>query len=644
MERTIRVLHLEDDPGDAALISHKLAVEGLAWDIVHVGDKAHFEAALARESFDLVICDYNLPGYDGLTAIKRAQEQQPDVPVIVISGTVGEEMAVECLHQGATDYLLKDRLERLAPAVQRALQEATERRSRREAEQRLRESEERYRLSMDLTPDAILIVDRIGRIQLLNVATERLFGYQRAELLGRPVETLIPTRYHQVHERHRHAYDQAAQVRFMGAGPDLFGLRRDGTEVPVEVSLGPFEFADERLVICVVRDITARRQLEAQFRQAQKMQSVGQLAGGIAHDFNNLLTIINGTTELAQAQVPAGDPVWEDLQEIRRAGERAAALTRQLLAFSRKQIQQLQVIDLNTVVTEMEKMLRRLIGEDIDLVFVPTQDLGAVKVDPGQIEQVIANLAVNARDAMPRGGKLTIETHNVEIDESYARQRGVAASPGPYVILAMSDTGVGIDEVTRGQIFEPFFTTKDPGKGTGLGLSTVYGIVKQSNGLIWVYSEVGKGTTFKIYLPRAAERADAQRRSPTVSPGRGTETILIVEDVNGLRLLATRILQAAGYTVLTAVSAEEAFLSLTNYKDPVHLMVTDIVMPGMSGPNLAKGLRRTRPEMKVIYMSGYTDDAVVRHGVLDDSMPFVSKPFSTADLIRKVREVLDSQG
>jgi CheY-like chemotaxis protein len=265
-------------------------------------------------------------------------------------------------------------------------------------------------------------------------------------------------------------------------------------------------------------------------------------------------------------------------------------------------------------------------------------------VDPGQIEQVIANLAVNARDAMPKGGKLTIETQNVEIDEAYAHQHRVAVQPGPYVVLAMSDTGTGMDEVTRSQVFEPFFTTKGPGKGTGLGLSTVYGIVKQSNGVVWVYSEIGKGTTFKIYLPQIAEVAGQARRPPIVSPKSGTETILLVEDMEGLRHLANRILQSAGYRVLNAVSAEDAVALLTSYEEPVHLMVTDIVMPGMSGPVLAKQSAAKRPEMKVLYMSGYTDDAVVRHGVLGKNMPFVSKPFSAADLIRKVREVLDTQG
>jgi signal transduction histidine kinase/CheY-like chemotaxis protein len=412
-----------------------------------------------------------------------------------------------------------------------------------------------------------------------------------------------------------------------------------------EVSIAPvFDDAGScSHLVGAMHDITERRKLEAQFRQAQKMESVGQLAGGIAHDFNNLLTVINATADFGLAQLREGDQLHEDLREIRRAGERAAALTRQLLAFSRKQILQPEVMNLNTIVVGMESLLRRLIGEDIDLVVVPTQSLGNVKADSGQIEQVIANLAVNARDAMPQGGKLTIEMRNVEIDEQYEALRGVAMQPGPYVMLAISDTGIGMDEVTRAKLFEPFFTTKGPGKGTGLGLSTVYGIVKQSDGFIWVYSEIGRGTSFKIYLPRVAEVAGSKQRSPTVASAHGTETILVVEDVRGLRLIAKRMLESAGYTVLTAASGEEALLLLKRHEQQVHLVVTDVVMPGMSGLTLAKRSNGTRPGMKVLYISGYTDDVVVRHGMLDEGMPFLGKPFTAIDLTRKVREVLDSQ-
>ena len=387
---------------------------------------------------------------------------------------------------------------------------------------------------------------------------------------------------------------------------------------------------------------TTRVQLEAQFRQAQKMESVGQLASGIAHDFNNLLTVINGMSDLVLEQVSSDDPVPADVQEIHRAGERAAALTRQLLAFSRQQILEPRVLSLNTVVAGMESLLRRLLGEDIDLVVGPTRDLRHVKADPGQVEQVISNLAVNARDAMPHGGRLTIETQNVEIDEDDARQHGVAVPLGPYVMLSVADSGVGMDEATRARIFEPFFTTKGPGKGTGLGLSTVYGIVQQSHGFIRVDSEVGQGTSFKIYLPQVTEAGGTDRLEPTVVSSSGTETILLVEDNAGLRKLATRLLEPAGYTVLGAATGEEALRLLEGHEKNVHLLLSDVVMPGMSGRQLAEQLAQTRPGMKVLYMSGYTGDTIVRHGVLEAQVSFLNKPFTAAALLRKIREVLDS--
>ncbi|MDO8679140.1 MAG: response regulator, partial [Acidobacteriota bacterium] len=395
--------------------------------------------------------------------------------------------------------------------------------------------------------------------------------------------------------------------------------------------------------VAIKKDITARLQLEAQFRQAQKMDSVGQLASGIAHDFNNLLTVINGMSELLLAQVSTDHLMHADVQEILHAGERAATLTRQLLAFSRQQILAPRVLNFKTVVAGMESLLRRLLGEDIDLMVVPTPAVGNVKADLGQFEQVIANLAVNARDAMPQGGELTIEMQNVTIDEDDVPEHGVVMPPpGSYVLLAVSDSGVGMDETTRARIFEPFFTTKGPGKGTGLGLSTVYGIVKQSHGFIWVYSEVGLGTSFKIYLPQVTEAAGTDRPGPTVVSSSGTETILLVEDNDGLRKLATRLLKPAGYTVLGARTGEEALLVLARHDAPVHLLLTDVVMPGMNGRDLAERLAQTHPEMKVLYMSGYTSDTMVRHGVLEAKVPFLNKPFTTAALLRKVREVLDS--
>jgi PAS domain S-box-containing protein len=388
-------------------------------------------------------------------------------------------------------------------------------------------------------------------------------------------------------------------------------------------------------------DITERTELQAQFLQAQKMESVGRLAGGVAHDFDNLLTVINGTADLAAMKLKERDPLAADLRQIRRAGDRAAALTRQLLAFSRRQIMAPHVLNLNTVLAEMQGMLRRLIGEHIKLVIAPAMKLGSVMADPGQIEQVVLNLAVNAQDAMPDGGTLTFETADVDLDETHAASH-TGGRPGPHVMLAVSDTGVGMDEATRARVFEPFFTTKAPGKGTGLGLSTVYGIVKQSGGSIWVYSEPGRGTRFKIYLPRVAMDPARERPVRATTAIRGTETILLVEDEESLRDLARRLLESAGYTVLPARNGEEALLLLERREQPVHLVFTDVVMPGMSGRDLAGRLREIRPGIKILFTSGYTDDYIVRRGVLDDATHFLGELYTFGDLTRKVREVLDS--
>ncbi len=389
-------------------------------------------------------------------------------------------------------------------------------------------------------------------------------------------------------------------------------------------------------------DITERKQLEEQFHQAQKMEAVGRLAGGVAHDFNNLLTAILGSADLVLESLKPAAAEREEVEEIRKAALRAADLTRQLLAFSRQQVVAPTVLNPNTVVADMDKLLRRLLGEDVALRAVLAPDLATVKADPSQLEQVLLNLAVNARDAMPNGGKLTIETQNVELDQEYVRGH-LAAQPGSYVMLAVSDTGVGMDAATQARIFEPFFTTKERGKGTGLGLATVYGIVKQSGGWIWVYSEPGQGTTFKVYLPRVTEPAAPAAPSPARPVSvRGSETILVVEDEEVIRKLVQKVLKANGYTVLVAGTGSDAERVAGAHAGPIHLLMTDVVLPGLNGREVARRLVAQRAGIRVLFLSGYTDDAIVHHGVLDPGVAFLQKPFSPAVLGRKVREVLDS--
>ena len=393
-------------------------------------------------------------------------------------------------------------------------------------------------------------------------------------------------------------------------------------------------------------ELAERKRLEQQLLHTQKLDAVGRLASGVAHDFNNLLTILQGYSELLLAQAEPGSPQRTQLEEITRASEGAAALTRQLLAFSRQQLLDVKAIDLNAVVTEVGTILRRSIGEDIELAVALDEAGCRVNADPGQMEQVLLNLAVNARDAMPRGGKLAIETANVELDEAYVRDH-VSMVPGPYVMLAVSDTGLGMDEQTQQHLFEPFFTTKERGKGTGLGLSTVYGVVKQSGGNIWFYSEPGQGTTFRIFLPRAADSvtpADNAQLPPEMTRLEGTETVLLVEDEDAVRSLIRTSLQSKGYTVLEARLSSDALGILQEPGRQIDLVLTDVVLPGMSGPELAQSLRAIHPELKLLYMSGYTDDTLLRHGVLDPGNHFIQKPFRPDELVRKVREVIDATG
>jgi len=501
--------------------------------------------------------------------------------------------------------------------------------------------EARARLSsaVEQASDSIVITSPEGAIVYVNPAFERTTGHARDEVVGQDLRGL------------KQAEDGSGFAEALGSGAAgaepwsgrLTGKRRDGSLTEEEAALSPVWDAHGRLVnhVALLRDVTRERRMEEQLRQSQKMEAVGQLAGGVAHDFNNLLTVITGRCHFLQQRLGGEGPGARDVTLIVEAAQRAAALTRQLLAFSRRQVLEMRVLDVNSVVAQVEKMLRRLIGEDIDLVTVPAQDLGCVKADPGQLEQVLLNLVVNARDAMPRGGRVTIETASV-VGGTEDGPAGIP--PGPHTMLAVSDNGSGMDAETLSHIFEPFFTTKGRDRGTGLGLATVYGIVAQSGGHIAVESEPGQGTVFRVYLPRVDEPADRLAPPSTGAEARGgQETILLTEDAVDLRALAREVLTRRGYQVLDAADGADALALAERHPGPIHLLLTDVVMPRVSGRELAERLAARHPAMKVLYMSGYTDDAVLRHGVLRSEVAFLQKPFGPGALARKVREILDTE-
>jgi PAS domain S-box-containing protein len=496
-------------------------------------------------------------------------------------------------------------------------------------------------------PFGMVMIDQEGIFKYINSKFKELFGYDLKDIPDG--KTWFRKAYPDPAYRHQvistWIHDLEGLISGEKRARTFTVTCKGGTEkiinfIPVQLETG------EHVVAC--EDMTELKQaeeekasLQDQLRQSQKVEAIGRLAGGIAHDFNNLLTIIKGYSQLSRIELKEADPLRGNIDEIQKAAERAASLTRQLLAFSRRQVMEMRVVDLNSLLRDLEKMLRRVIGEDIEMVIRLAADLGSVRADVGQIEQVIMNLAVNAKDAMPSGGKLTIETANVALDESDARSH-VDVNPGPYVMFSVSDTGTGMTPEVRERIFEPFFTTKEKGKGTGLGLSTAYGIVKQSKGHIWVDSVQGKGTTFKIYLPSVNEpleeiRKEVLRKEPPL----GNETVLIVEDEAEVRKLISKMLERQGYAILETSDGEEALLVCERCKGPIHLMLVDVIMPGMSGSELAKVVKPLYPEIKILYMSGYTDEAIVRHGVLGKGVNYIQKPFTLEGLARKVREVLD---
>jgi two-component system cell cycle sensor histidine kinase/response regulator CckA len=642
-----RILLIEDLPTDAELAERELRNANIIYIARRVETKEAFLKELMDFKPDIILSDYSLPQFDGLEALRLLKELELDVPFILITGSLTEEVAVRCMKEGANDYILKTSLKRLSSAVLNALEKKKAQREKEEAVVALRRSEKLYRLIAENTRDLICMIDVEGHFVYASPSCRDCLGYAPEELLGRRSFSLI------------HPEDKEAEMqRFREGLSGKKGYRgefryrhQDGEWLDFE-SVGNWIFdwqGNPQQAVLICRDITQRKrteealhQSEEQLRQSQKLEAVGQLASGVAHDFNNLLTAINGYSELTLRRL-TDEPLRRYIEEIKKAGDRAASLTRQLLAFSRKQVLKPKVMELNSVVADMDNMLRRLIGEDVELVTTLDLCIGQVIADSGQIEQVVLNLALNARDAMPNGGKLTIETANVLLDESYVHAHA-EVQPGQYVMLAVSDTGCGMDSQTRERIFEPFFTTKELGKGTGLGLSTVYGIVKQSGGHLWVDSEVGRGTTFKLYLPHVNEKV--KESIPNVvqtDVPEGWETVLLVEDEQVVRELACRMLREQGYNVLEASSGEQALRAAQEQAgQDIHLLLTDIVMPRMNGQDLAEQLIQTRPRIQILFMSGHTSRSRDHQDLLENGTPLIHKPFSLEGLARKVREVLDA--
>jgi PAS domain S-box-containing protein len=757
----LRILILEDVPMDAELVEYELRRSSIPFDARCVDTRADFERELDAFQPDLILSDYTLPRFDGMSALSVAKERAPTTPFLIVTGSVNEETAVGCMKAGATDYLLKSNLARIGPAIEAALArvqsraekaraEAALRRSeanlraifntslqafvlvardgtiqalnptarewaalvlgrevgegdrihdilpqaaasfqaalageassverclsgldgverwyetthapvvdehgtvigvclnardvseRKQAEQALRESEARYRDLFDNASDLVCSTTLEGAFLYVNRAWHRAMGFSDEGLAGRRFLDLVHAdsraRYLEVVARAR-AGEPIGQV-------DLVLVTADGVPLTLEGNVSCTSDGGPARIRGIYRDVTERKRVEEQLRRAERMQAAGRLAGGVAHEVNNMMTGVIGFSEFLLRSLESHDPRRLEVAEIIKAGTRAADVTRQLLAFTRQQFLRPEVLPVNGVVHDLEKMLRRVLGEDHLLELALDAGAGEIRADRGQLEQVLVNLMLNARDAMAGRGRVTIASRATVLDDDYADQHdGIGIPRGEYVQLAVSDSGVGMDRETQARIFEPFFTTKPVGQGTGLGLSTVYGIVKQSDGFVWVYSEPGVGTTFKVYLPRVGTGDAMPLRPETGSAARGgTETLLIVEDEEMVRGLASRGLREHGYTVVEACHGADALRQLESLAE-VDLVISDVVMPEMGGRELGRRLASVRPSLPVLYMSGYTGEDVTQRGLLEPGAPFQQKPFAPEELARKVREMLDA--
>jgi two-component system cell cycle sensor histidine kinase/response regulator CckA len=631
----LRVLLLEHRPADAELVVNELRRAGFDPTWQRVEDENAFRLALDSAP-DLILADLDMPALTAPRALELLRRQDADLPFIVVSSSIDEETAVEMLKSGATDYLRKDRLGRLGQAVKRAVIEQRLAQSKREADEVREATHARMGFALEASRVGTWESDYTTGAERWSETLEALHGMAPGAFRG-TVDAFLECIYPEDRPEVEAAIARAKRER---ADSNILyrTMWPDGTLHWIS-SIGRTLFDDAGRPLRAAGiglDVTERRSLEEKYRQAQKMEAVGQLAGGIAHDFNNLLTAIHGYAMLIAEELAADSPLLADLRQIRHSADRATSLTRQLLAFSRRQILDPHVLDLRESVKAIEPMLRRLIGEDIQFTVRSAADVGRVKADPGQIEQVIMNLVLNARDAMPRGGTLTIEVADAAVDKPAHCLEGAA---GSCVSLAVSDTGEGIATATQPHIFEPFFTTKQKGKGTGLGLSTVYGIVTQSGGHVVVDSTVGHGSTFTVYLPRVDEPAEAVAAPHDPASIRGSETILVVEDEAAVRDLIQKALKRYGYQVLVASTPHEA-LEVASRAGRIHLLISDMVLPEMSGGDLASRMVTVQSGIRVLYMSGYTDHAALDGGVVEAGMSFLQKPFTPSALASKVREAL----
>jgi two-component system cell cycle sensor histidine kinase/response regulator CckA len=645
MPRSLHVLIVDDSADDALLVVRELEKGGFDPEFSRVDSIETMTAALVARSWDIVVMDYTMPSFGAPEALATLRETGKDIPVILVSGTIGEDTAVAALRLGAKDYVLKDNLERLVPVVERELREWASRAARRDAQQKLSAYETGYRALFEASPLPMWVLDTKSlRFSAVNEAAVAEYGYTRDEF-----ESLV------IADISREKEDAKRGAR---AGTGDEGLtrhvRKDGTDLWVEMKSSDLVFGDDRLRLVLATNVTERvraeeeraraetalRVAEDQLLTAQKMEAVGRLAGGVAHDFNNILSVVLSYAELVLADLKKEDPLVADLTEIIKAGRRAMDWTRQLLAFSRQQVIEPKVIDLNASITGMERMLERLLGADVEVLILPAWGLGKVRIDPGQIEQILMNLAVNARDAMPTGGRLILRTDNVEQGDLSAIKAG-GLPAGRYVVLSVSDTGVGMSGETLRHVFEPFFTTKEGGRGTGLGLTMVFGIVQQGGGHLLVESEPGQGTVFKIYLPRVdAADAEVAPEPAAVQMERGHETILVVGEDDPARGLTKSILRKAGYTVLDARGAGEALLVSEQHEGEVHMVLADLALPMLSGAELAERLSKDRPHAKFLLLSDETAESRPPASASNLEFPCLRRPVTPEALTRKVREVL----